>query len=79
MEHLLTNNLLSNKQYGFVQGRSTVLQLLNMLDKWTEVLESSGQLYVIYIYICIYTDYEKHLIRFLISACLKKSNHLVFL
>ena len=38
MEHLLRNKLLSNKQYSFVHGRSTMLQLLNMLDKWTEEL-----------------------------------------
>jgi len=36
--HLRSKKLLSNKQYGFVQGRSTVLQLLNMLNKWTEQL-----------------------------------------
>ena len=44
MEHLLRNILLSNKQYGFVHGRSTMLQLLNMLDKWTEELEFGGQI-----------------------------------
>jgi len=49
----LRNKLLSNKQYRFVHGRSTMLQLLNMLDKWTEELESGGQIDV------IYTDYEK--------------------
>ena len=46
MEHLLRNKL-SNKQYGFVHGRSTMLQLLNMLDKWTEELEFGGQIDVI--------------------------------
>ena len=39
MSHLLKNNLLSNKQYGFIKGPSTMLQLLQMTDKWTEYLE----------------------------------------
>jgi len=26
----------SNKQYGFIKGRLTVQQLLNVLDEWTE-------------------------------------------
>jgi len=45
MEHLLRNKYLSNKQYGFVHGRST---LLNMLHQWTEELKSGGQIDVIY-------------------------------
>ena len=43
----------SNKQYGFITGRSTMLQLLHMLDKWTECLEKGGQIDA------IYTDFEK--------------------
>jgi len=39
MSDLLKNNLLSNKQYGFIKGPSTMLQLLQMTDKWTEYLE----------------------------------------
>ena len=35
MEHFITNELLSNKQYGFIKGRPTVLQLLRILDDWT--------------------------------------------
>ena len=53
MEYLLKNKLLSNRQYGFIKGRSTLLQLLNMLDKWTHGLESGGQIDA------IYTDFEK--------------------
>ena len=37
----------------FIKGRSTALQLLNMLDNWTEALETGGQIDT------IYTDYEK--------------------
>ena len=36
MDHMKNNNLFSNKQFGFLHGRSTVLQLLAVLDKWTK-------------------------------------------
>ena len=47
--HMKRNLLFSNKQYGFITGRSTTLQLLNVLDKWTEILDSGGQVDAIYI------------------------------
>ena len=53
MKYLLDNNLLSNKQYGFVKGRSTMLQLLHMMDDWTLCLEKGGQIDA------IYSDFEK--------------------
>ena len=53
MSYLLENDLLSIKQYGFIKGRSTVLQLLRMTDKWTKYLESGGQIDT------IYSDFEK--------------------
>jgi len=43
MSYLLNNSLLSNRQYGFIKGRFTMLQLLHMMDKWTECLEYGGQ------------------------------------
>ena len=48
MTHLLKNELLSSQQHGFIKGRSTALQLLNMLDNWTEALEIGGQIDTIY-------------------------------
>jgi len=39
MDHFLKNNLFTKQQYGFIKGRSTVLQLLSVLDYWTEKLE----------------------------------------
>jgi hypothetical protein len=53
IKHFQENNLFSNKQYGFIKGRSTVSQLLTLMDKWTEALEQGGQVDV------IYTDLEK--------------------
>jgi len=40
-------------QYGFVKGRSTELQLPNIIDEWKLNLDSSGQID------CIYMDFEK--------------------
>ncbi len=51
--HLKRNGLLTNKQYGFLDGRSTSLQLLKVLDQWTEALDSGD------IIDCIYMDYAK--------------------
>jgi len=53
MAYLLGNGLISNKQYGFINGRATSLQMLHMLDKWTEYLENGGQIDA------VYSDFEK--------------------
>jgi len=53
MSYLLETDLLSTKQYGFIKGQSTTLQLLQMTDKWTKYLESGGQIDT------IYSDFEK--------------------
>ena len=48
LDFLCKNNILSNKQYGFLPGRSTILQLLNVLDKWTEAIDNSHYIDVVY-------------------------------
>ena len=53
MTHFKLNRLFTNKQFGFIKGRSATLQLLQILDNWTELLETGGQIDV------IYTDLEK--------------------
>ena len=45
--------MFSNRQYGFISGRSTQLQLLEILDIWTEVLDEGHSIE------CIYMDYAK--------------------
>ena len=50
MNHLQKNKLLSNRQYGFIGGRSTALQMLKVMDDWTDILDRGGQLDVIYLY-----------------------------
>ena len=37
--HMKRSNILSNWQYGFIRGRSITLQLLKVLDTWTEILD----------------------------------------
>ena len=49
MDHMLRNNLLYNKQFGFIPGRSTTLQLLCVFDDWTKILDGGGQVDAIYL------------------------------
>jgi hypothetical protein len=42
MKHMKVNELFSNKQFGFISGRSTSLQLLEVLDKWTEPIDKGS-------------------------------------
>ncbi|KAI0217219.1 hypothetical protein LSAT2_030902, partial [Lamellibrachia satsuma] len=35
VNHMIINKLFSTQQFGFIKGRSTVLQLLNVIDSWT--------------------------------------------
>ena len=53
VQFFFSNNLFSKKQYGFIKGRSTVQQLLKVLDDWTEKLDNGGRIDV------LYTDLEK--------------------
>ena len=53
MKHFQNNSLFTDILFGFSKGKSTVLQLLRILDGWTLQLEKSGQIDV------IYTDFEK--------------------
>ncbi len=53
IEYLCKNDLLSNYQFGFIKGRSTSLQLINILNDWTNSIEND-------VYTdCIYLDYQK--------------------
>ena len=48
VSHMKNNGLFSNRQYGFLSGRSTTLQLLYVLERWTEILDNGGSLDAIY-------------------------------
>lgn len=40
--------LFSNKQFGFLPCRSTVLQLMNVLEKWIQILDENEPVDIIY-------------------------------
>ena len=42
------NKLFSRKQYGFISGRSTTLQLLNVMEEWTQALDLGKSIDIIY-------------------------------
>jgi hypothetical protein len=48
IKHMKINKLFSNKHFGFISGRSTSLQLLEILDKWTEAIYKGTYVDVIY-------------------------------
>ena len=48
ISHMRSNKLFSPYQYGFIDKRSTTLQLLNVLDKWTEIIDDGGRIDAIY-------------------------------
>ena len=39
INHMKRNELFSDKQYGFINKRSTTLQLLKLMDEWIEIIE----------------------------------------
>jgi len=54
MEDFLSKGFFSDNQYGFIKGRSTVLQLLKIFDDWTyKMMDQGVQIDA------IYTDFEK--------------------
>ena len=48
VKHLRENDLFSNKQFGFIGGRSTTLQLLHVLEIWCDILDQGGNIDVLY-------------------------------
>jgi DNA-binding NarL/FixJ family response regulator len=51
VNHMKRNTLFSPKQFGFISGRLTSLQLLYVLERWTKILDEGGSLD------CIYLDF----------------------
>ena len=49
ISHLISNNLLSDYQFGFVPGRSCTTQLLHVLDYFTKHLDKGYSVDVIYL------------------------------
>ena len=55
--HLISHNLLSPQQHGFVPGKSCVSQLITAMDRWTQAYDSGYNTDIIYF------DFSKALIR----------------
>ena len=53
IDHIYANNHFSNFQHGFMKGRSTTSQLLEIMDHWTESFDLDTQID------CIYLDFKK--------------------
>ena len=49
VEHMVENNTFSKQQFGFIKGRSTVLQLLNVMDSWTKAIDNGFSIDSIYL------------------------------
>ena len=50
VNHMIKNDLYSKKQFGFISGRSTTLQLLLVMEEWTEILDKGGGQTIQYIW-----------------------------
>ena len=48
IDHFKKNNLISNSQFGFLSGRSTVIQMLQVMDDWTNYVDQGKSVDVIY-------------------------------
>jgi len=48
LEHMRKNDQISEYQFGFLPGRSTTIQLLNVMEDWTRTLDEGGQIDAVY-------------------------------
>jgi hypothetical protein len=48
VSHMKSHKLFSKSQFGFIKGRSTSYQLLQAIDKWTEILDDNGKIDAVY-------------------------------
>lgn len=49
LKHMMENKLFSEQQHGFVYGRSCTTQLLQVMDKLTEILDKGGAIDIVYL------------------------------
>jgi len=49
LQHMISEEILSDYQHGFVMGRSCTTQPLQVIDKWTEILDEGGAVDVIFL------------------------------
>ena len=79
IEHYKKNNLISNSQFGFLSGRSTVIQMLQVMQDWTNYIDQGKSVDVIYMDFMKAFDKvsHKHLIHKLknVFLCLSADHH----
>lgn len=49
LQHMAENKFMTDCQHGFVKGRSCTTQLLQVLDRWTAILDQGGSVDSIYL------------------------------
>ena len=70
-DHLQSLNFISDKQWGFQEGRSTVTALIKCTDDWLKELEVGND-------ICaVFFDFRKALIRYHTNRSSKSYSHLI--
>ncbi len=51
--HMKRNNLFANEQYGFLEDRSCMTNLIETMDEWTRITDVKGRID------CVYLDFMK--------------------
>ena len=49
VDHMTKNKIFSRDQHGFIKGRSCMTQLIEVLNQWTNILDSGGSIDVAYL------------------------------
>ena len=60
LEHLFSNQLISDEQFGFVPGRSCTLRLLACIEEWSKKLDEGHLVHIIYSDFCKAFDKVSH-------------------
>lgn len=62
----MDTDILSKHQYGFISGRSTVIQMLTVVDEWTKAIDEGEEVDIIYM------DFQKAFDRVPYQRLLRK-------
>ena len=49
MEHLINEKLMADAQHSFVSGRSCVIQLIETIEEWTQMLDKRNPVDAVYL------------------------------
>ena len=49
MQHMTSNDLITNHQHGFVNGKTCTTNLITCINEWTKILDKGGNLDAIYL------------------------------